>query len=97
VARGTQEKSKTRVKREIMPVAQPAFFSKKNVADNKSEASEALAEQNTPDKTDLIELEHIVDGIKSGFEKIILGDDEILLLACREIANTYTRDEKNYK
>jgi hypothetical protein len=52
---------------------------------------------NTPDKTDLIELEHIVDDIKSRFEKTILGDDEILLLACREIANTYTRHEKNYK
>jgi len=53
--------------------------------------------KNTPDKTDLIELGHIVDDIKSRFEKTILGDDEILLLACREIANTYTRHEKNYK
>jgi hypothetical protein len=29
--------------------------------------------------------------------KILLSDDDLLMLACREIAKTYTRDEKDYK
>jgi hypothetical protein len=28
--------------------------------------------------------------------KALLTDDDLLVLACREIAKTYTRDEKNY-
>ena len=28
--------------------------------------------------------------------KVLLTDDDLIVLACREIAKTYTRDEKNY-
>jgi hypothetical protein len=28
---------------------------------------------------------------------VMLADEDLLLLACREIAKTYTRDEKDYK
>jgi hypothetical protein len=28
--------------------------------------------------------------------KTLLTDEDVLVLACREIAKTYTRDEKNY-
>ena len=28
--------------------------------------------------------------------KDLLTDDDLIVLACREIARTYTRDEKNY-
>jgi hypothetical protein len=74
VARGTQEKSKTRVKRGIMPVAQPVFFSKKNIADNKFDASEALAEQA------LHCLELVAELANSGLSFQFKGGNSLLLI-----------------
>jgi hypothetical protein len=41
-------------------------------------------------------LKNAVNAVRKKSGKILLNDKDVLLLACSEIAKTYTRDEKNY-
>ena len=41
-------------------------------------------------------LQPAVDKVKEKVGKKLLNDDDILVLACAEIARTYSREEKGY-